>query len=121
MNGLTQKQKLDQFPRLMKERDLLDLTLCDVLNGRFIWGKWCKESDGPGKYRAGINTRESCPIALQVFRYPNQLDSFQAMYLETWEEQLRRLRNGSECWEPNVLALQSAKDALRRPLGVKHA
>ncbi len=111
MIGYTQKQKIEQFPRVMRDRDRLDLMLHDVMNGFVTFGEWVREDGGKGKTRVGISNR-AYPLAMVVWSYPGQSQSVQVHDLDAWEPELRELRARSDVWDPYVRALASAKDKL---------
>lgn len=115
MRHTTKKEMLEQFPRLKKERDRLDLMLYDVLNGAVIWGDWQAEADRSGKYRVGISRTQSYPLAISIWREAGKTgrDHFEVHDLEPWKDELRQLRNNSEVWEPVIQALLSAEAAVR--------
>lgn len=108
---MTKKQQLEQYPRIERERDRLDAILNDVMNDRVTFGRWISDTDGSGKYRVGISRSNSYPIALVIWRCAGQNDSTNAYDLEPFEDDLRRLRSNSDCYQPILDAVASAKQA----------
>ena len=108
---MTKKAKIENFDSVARERDLFMLALHDMQNALIHWGSWMSESDGKGKYRAGLSRQGS--LLITVFRHPHQQDSVRVFDAFQEIDNVRRLRNGSESWEPLQRAIDSARDAER--------
>lgn len=112
-HGLTQKQKLEQFPRIQAEKDRLDLALSDVLNDRVTWGQWQADDQPGAKYRAGISRVSTQALVIIAFRCQGQSDSVTVHDLERYETEMFRLRAHCESYQPILNALLSARQAAR--------
>ena len=111
MTKMSQKAKIEQFDSVARERDQFMLALHDMQNDLIHWGSWMSESDGKGKYRVGLSRHAS--LMTVVFRHEGQQDSIRVFDAFAETENVRRLRNGSESWEPLQRAINSAQDADR--------
>lgn len=113
MKRTSKKEMIERFPRVLKERNCLDLMLYDVMNKKVTFGEWVTENPD-AKYRVGISRTEIYPLAMLIFRSKNNgTDSIQVYDLEPWKEELRSLRAHSDVWEPVIQALLSAEAAVR--------
>jgi hypothetical protein len=108
---MTKKAKIEQYDSVARERDLFMFACHDMQNDLIHWGQWVSEADGHGKYRAGLSRQGS--VLVTVWRYPGQPDGISVFDAVKEIENIRRLRNGSESWEPLQRAIDSAQDALR--------
>jgi hypothetical protein len=72
MRKLTKQEAIEKANRMECENFRLSLALHDMANDAITWSGWHKESDGQGKYRAGVSRFESASGGLLIvtFRHP---------------------------------------------------